>query len=101
MILSFLTLLAKTAGTSGPPPETPFWLLSLEPSVIDLDHACWPDLDRERAADAVAATRVVTLGERGGHICLMQHWDSRRESQASPTEIRPILRWLFGYGVRP
>jgi hypothetical protein len=29
MILSFLTLLAKTAGTSGPPPETPSWFLLL------------------------------------------------------------------------
>jgi hypothetical protein len=36
MILSFLTLPAKTAGTSGPPPETLSWFLSLEPPVIAL-----------------------------------------------------------------
>jgi len=31
MILSFLTLPAQTAGTSEPPPETPFWFSLLEP----------------------------------------------------------------------
>jgi hypothetical protein len=36
VVLAFLTLLARTAGASGPPPETPFWFLSLEPPVIAL-----------------------------------------------------------------
>jgi len=36
VVLSFLTLLAKTAGTFGPPPETPFWFLSIEPTIISL-----------------------------------------------------------------
>jgi hypothetical protein len=36
MILSFLTLPAKTAGTSEPPPEMASWFLLLEPQVIAL-----------------------------------------------------------------